>query len=148
MPKARPRPLIAALALAFCFPAAVRAQTRLLECRSAGKPAFRFRAPIDLASFTLTLRDGGRGAAPRVVMPMAGTQGIDFNCPKPPPMSTTLNYTISSPREWGQDVLQLPKDVAIRSGRFQAELWSCEYDGDWHSVQETALECGLSPLRP
>ncbi len=135
-------PLIAVL---LCLPALARAGTSILDCRAKDKSAYALRAVIDLSGFALTL--DAQGEAPRLVRPVAGTQDIDSNCPKAPPMSTTLNYTVSSPRFWGQEILQLPKDIALRDGRFEAKLWTCEFDGAWNTSYETALDCGVSTRR-
>lgn len=127
----------ALLAVLVCLPALSRAESKVLVCRDAAKKV-QLSVTLDTSGLGMT-RQG------RVSHPISSAKDISFNCPETPAsMASAMNYDVTDPHTWGQDVLQLPKDIAAQKGSFAASLWSCRYDGDWRDAYETALDCSLS----
>lgn len=123
-------------------PAKTPVKTAKLSCRTAGdRPYDRIDGELDLESMTLTTE---RAGISRLLDSSKGEKLVDERCGRTAlPIASSDNYYVTSPHDWGEDILQLPKGSLPRSGAasFSANLHTCSYDGDWSASSDVAVTC-------
>ncbi|MFI5347064.1 MAG: hypothetical protein ACHQ51_11885 [Elusimicrobiota bacterium] len=57
-------------------------------------------------------------------------------------LSAALNFEVTPPHAWDQDILQIrPQDLDSAAAKFAANLHYCSYDGEWSSSSDVELTC-------
>ncbi|MBI2386905.1 MAG: hypothetical protein HYV14_13010 [Elusimicrobia bacterium] len=125
---------------AIAYDACPAAQPKTAALRCTGKSAdSAFTGELDLGMLALKT-SRAEGASPRL------GSAIDSRCDAlPAAYEGSLNYEVTPRGYWGEDVLQLPQAALRSSGKFKANLHTCQYDGDWSASQDEELECTLTP---
>jgi len=97
---------------------------------------------LELGSMALTT---DRGVKSSILKVSKGSNPVDSRCGETAaPLEKNLNYEVTPPHKWGQDILQLPKNALVVSGAFDANLHTCDYDGDWSASHDAAVTCTLT----
>lgn len=134
----------AAHAVAAAVPAApARRRLAALRCLSVDGRGGDFALSLDLDTRAVLVSE--KDARPLLDSKL-GDKLIDSRCGKTAlPIDKSANWEITAPHTWGQYVLQAPAAVieAGRSASFEANLHSCDYDGDWSSSGDRRLKCEL-----
>lgn len=97
---------------------------------------------LELGSMVLTT---DRGVKSSILKVSKGSNPVDERCgTTAAPLESSLNYEVTPPHKWGQDILQLPKNALAAQGAFDANLHTCDYDGDWSASHDAAVSCTLT----
>lgn len=97
---------------------------------------------LELGSMVLTT---DRGVKSSILKVSKESNPVDSRCgTTAAPLESSLNYEVTPPHKWGQDILQLPKNALSAAGAFDANLHTCDYDGDWSASHDAAVSCTLS----
>ena len=114
-----------------------------LSCHNKQRTAEGLIGTLDLDTMSLeTLRS----PAAKAVKETDESKVVDGRCGKlPASLADTLTFEVTPTGYWGQDFLQIPKSAAAASGKaFEAQLHSCQYDGEYHSDSDDTLVCTLT----
>jgi hypothetical protein len=99
-------------------------------------------ARVELGSMVLTTAAGVKSSILKV---SREDDPVDYRCGTTAlPLEENLNYAITAPHQWGQTILQLPKNFLGRTGAFDANLHDCNYDGEWSASSDAPLTCTVS----
>jgi hypothetical protein len=115
-----------------------------LACREKKSNAASLQGTLDLDTLALLLT---RAPAAKPVTQTDERKVVDDRCGRLlSPLADSLTYEVTPVHYWGQDLLQLPKSSPEANGRtFEAQLHTCQYDGEWHADSDTLLVCELTP---
>lgn len=114
-----------------------------LKCAAKnGDKYYSVEGSLELGSMVLTT---DRGVKSSILKVSKDGSPVDSRCgTTAAPLESSLNYEVTPPHKWGQDILQLPKNALAVSGAFDANLHTCDYDGDWSASHDAAVSCTLT----
>lgn len=114
-----------------------------LSCHSKARPAEGLLGSLNLDTMSL---ETSRAPASKPVKGADESQVVDGRCGSlPVSLGESVTFEVTPAHYWGQDFLQLPKSAAAASGKpFEAQLHTCQYDGEWHADSDDTLVCTLT----
>ncbi|HXS99502.1 MAG TPA: hypothetical protein VN915_02405 [Elusimicrobiota bacterium] len=114
----------------------------VLKCAAKnGDKYYSVDGRLELGSMILTVG----GVKSSLLKVSKDSDPVDSRCgTTAAPLESSLNYEVTSPHKWGQDILQLPKNALAATGAFDANLHTCDYDGNWSASHDAAVSCTLT----
>jgi hypothetical protein len=113
-----------------------------LSCHNKKRTAEGLLGTLNLDTMSL---ETSRAPASKAITETEESKVVDGRCGRlAASLGDSLTFEVTPIHYWGQDFLQLPKSAASADGKpFEAQLHTCQYDGDWHADSDDTLVCTL-----